>query len=364
MKINFILPGISLKNNISGGAKVIYQYSNYLSENNNDVYIYYDLLDGKNNIGIPNNIMRIIKKNYLKFNKKYPNWFNINKKVKQIVCNINNETIRNADLVIASAYTTTDKVNKLVESKGKKVYFIQDFEHWNGVKDNEIYDSYKLNYEKITVAKWLKEIIDIYSKTPCTVIINGVDEKIFKINIPIEHREKQTIAYLYSDDPRKGCKYGLEIIKHLIRDYPNLKINMFGYPNKPEGLPSNINYTKNATEEQVSNILNNSTIYMCTSLEEGFGLPGLEAMSCGCALVSTTTRGVYEYANENVALLSKEKDVESMKKNICFLFDNDIKRIELAKKGNVFTKDNKLSNSCEKFETTLRNILHNKNMEE
>ena len=207
----------------------------------------------------------------------------------------------------------------------------------------------------------VKKIIDKYSKKPCTVILNGIDEKIFKINIPIENREKYTIAYLYSDDPRKGCKYGLDIITHLIRDYPNLKINMFGYPNKPEGLPSNIIYTKNATEEQVSNILNNSAIYMCTSLEEGFGLPGLEAMSCGCVLVSTATKGVY--ANKNVALLSKVKDIESMKKNICFLLDNDSKRIELAHNGNEFVQDDKLSNSCEKFEITLKNILLNNEKE-
>ena len=52
-----------------------------------------------------------------------------------------------------------------------------------------------------------------------------------------------------------------------------------------------------------------------------------------------------------------------MKKNICFLLDNDSKRIELAHNGNEFVQDDKLSNSCEKFEITLKNILLNNEKE-
>ena len=39
---------------------------------------------------------------------------------------------------------------------------------------------------------------------------------------------------------------------------------------------------------------------MLTSYYEGWGLPGTEAMACGCALVSTRNGGVDSYAIEGV----------------------------------------------------------------
>ena len=132
---------------------------------------------------------------------------------------------------------------------------------------------------------------------------------------------------------------------------------MFGHPARPDWLPDDADYVQNATEEQVGKILNQSAVYMCTSLAEGYGLPGLEAMLCGCALVSTSTRGVYEYASAKTALLSEPKDVKKMQENIFELFDDDKKRILLAKKGNASVQDKKLSHSCKKFEKVLRMIL-------
>ena len=194
MKINIVLPGISLTNNVAGGAKVIYQYSNYLSECGHDVCIYYDLLDGKNNFGVPSPIMRIIRKNYLKFNKQYPSWFNLGKNVKKVVCSIDNDNVREADITIATAYTTVQKVNNLSVQKGEKIYFIQDFENWDGVSDEDVYNSYGLRFEKIVVSKWLKEVVDKYSDTPSFLVANGCDEKIFSLKKSIESRNKYSIA--------------------------------------------------------------------------------------------------------------------------------------------------------------------------
>ena len=71
MKINIFL---NFFRGIAGGYKVIFQYANYLVQNGNDVIIYYNLQGGKNNKKIPNKIMLLYRKIYL---KKYPYYFKL-----------------------------------------------------------------------------------------------------------------------------------------------------------------------------------------------------------------------------------------------------------------------------------------------
>lgn len=93
---------------------------------------------------------------------------------------------------------------------------------------------------------------------------------------------------------------------------------------------------------------------MCSSLEEGFGLPGLEAMACGCALVSTSYKGVLEYAIDSVnALLSPIKDAKSMADNVERLFENEILRKRITKNGIKTGIERSLDKSAKKFESAL-----------
>jgi glycosyltransferase involved in cell wall biosynthesis len=52
----------------------------------------------------------------------------------------------------------------------------------------------------------------------------------------------------------------------------------------------------NADEAKVANLLGESAIFLATSLYEGFGLPPLEAMACGCVVVGFHGYGGLEYA--------------------------------------------------------------------
>ena len=177
----------------------------------------------------------------------------------------------------------------------------------------------------------------------------------------IENRNPKSICMLYSTGETKGCNYGMDILKKLKQKYVNLKVNLFGSV-KPKHLPKWMSFTKNATELQVAEILNDSAIFMCTSIEEGFGLPGLEAMACGCALATTNCLGIMEYANSKNSLISKPKDVKAMYKNIDKLLSDKELRIELAKKGNKDAQIWNLETSQEKFEKyLLENIDKEKN---
>lgn len=95
-----------------------------------------------------------------------------------------------------------------------------------------------------------------------------------------------------------------------------------------------MHYTQNATETELRKIYNQSTIYMCPSVAESFGLTGAEAMACGAAYVASDYGGVHEYAEDgrNV-LLSAPRDVDGLVNHVSYLFDHPEERIQLAETG-------------------------------
>ena len=353
MKVNFFLPGIGFK--IIGGNKVVYQYANYLSRNGFDVCIYYDAVEGKNKRGLPKDIMFMIRK-AMKFVYPYY-WFKLDKKIKQkVVYKIEDKYISNAKYSFATAYTTSGPVNNLSSNKGEKIYFIQDYEKWGDTTDDMLIESYKYNMKKIVVSRWLKNIVDKYSSEESILISNGINIDNFKVLKKIEERNPYTLTMLYNNDKRKGCEYGLEVIRKLKKIYPDLTVTLFGYPKRPKDLEKWIKYEKNATEKRVAEILNNSYIYMCTSIQEGFGLPGIEAMACGCILVTTDCKGILEYANENNSKISEPKDVEKMYKNICEILENKNIAVELSKNGTNSVKGRNIEEKSREFYDFLTKI--------
>ncbi len=357
MKINFFLPEVY--KGIAGGFKVVYQYSNYLASKGHDVRIYYNLKNGENGKHIPKSIAYILKK--IMF-IGYPKWCKLHENVTQsAVKNYNEQYIRDANISIATSPYTAYSVYQLPKTKGEKFYFIQGYENWGKTTDDFVRKSYDLGMNNIVISHWLKEIVDKYSSKGDTLIPNGIDLDIFKVKNTIENRNPKSICMLYSTGETKGCNYGMDILKKLKQKYVNLKVNLFGSV-KPKHLPKWMSFTKNATELQVAEILNDSAIFMCTSIEEGFGLPGLEAMACGCALATTNCLGIMEYANSKNSLISKPKDVKAMYKNIDKLLSDKELRIELAKKGNKDAQIWNLETSQEKFEKyLLENIDKEKN---
>lgn len=68
-----------------------------------------------------------------------------------------------------------------------------------------------------------------------------------------------------------------------------------------------------ASDADICEVLNQSHLFVSTSWWEGFGLPPLEAMACGCACIISRSGGVLEYAVEGEnSLMYTPKDVDAL----------------------------------------------------
>jgi glycosyltransferase involved in cell wall biosynthesis len=86
-----------------------------------------------------------------------------------------------------------------------------------------------------------------------------------------------------------------------------------------------------STEDLVS-IYNLATIFVMPSLYEGFGLPILEAMSCGCPVITSREGSLPEVAKD-VAFFVDAYNVDSIKEGIKKVFYDESLQKELSKKG-------------------------------
>lgn len=345
MKICFVLPEFS--RTAIGGYKMVYEYANRLQDMGYKVAIVSLNTDKLKQFHFPEFIRRIAV-NII--NKQQPEWFTLNDGIMNISGEERNylEKVNDSDFVFATGIQTVEAVKNNFENS-KKLYFIQGYENWK-VTEEYLHKTYNYGFRNIVVSNWLKEVVDKYSSVPAVLLKNPIDTNIYKMVNSQISRPNHTIGLLYHTNEVKGVKYAMEAIYKLKEKYSDLTVEMFGVYAKPDDLPDWINYKKSASQQETVEIYNNVQVFLCATIEEGYGLTGLEAMACGACLVSTSYKGVLEYATNGYnAMLSPVKDVDSLVNNVSFLFENDEKRIELTRNGVESVKDYSWNNAMKKL---------------
>lgn len=329
MKICFVLPKFTRQP--IGGYKIVFEYANRLANRGNEVNILFLNEDALLQFKLPK-VIRNMAANYL--TKVEPKWFPLEDSIEKISSLEKDwfKKLDNMDVVFATGIQTVECVNKFF-SNARKFYLIQGYENW-GVSEEYLWSTYNIGFKNIVVSKWLKKVVEQHANEEPLLLQNPIDVSLYKANVGQEKRDEYTIGLLYHTEPIKGCKYALEAIYKLKEKYPDLTVQMFGMFPKPENLPEWITYKRGASQMETVQIYNSVQVFLCASVEEGYGLTGLEAMACGACLVSTSYKGVLEYAinNEN-ALLSPVKDVDALVDNVSKVFDNKAERIRISNIG-------------------------------
>jgi len=312
-----------------GGYKIIFEYADRLAKKH-EVNIIYSLSLPYINYKYPL-IIRYFAAQYILNNKR---WYSFQNTIQfKIIRQIDDTSIPNSDVIVATAWETSYPISKLSERKGEKVYLIQGYEIWNGRKDLVEY-SYKLGLKNIVITKWLEEKVKDVGGIVYTHIPNGINLANFKLKTKIEDRNPYSIAMMYHTIESKGSKNGLEALNIVQNLYENISITLFGVVPKNKEIPLGINYVCNPSLEELVNIYNSNAIFICSSWSEGFGLTGAEALACGCALATTDNGGCRDYAiNEQTALISPPQNSDALAKNIIRFLEDNKYRIKIAKQG-------------------------------
>jgi glycosyltransferase involved in cell wall biosynthesis len=352
IKINFILPFKPRRP--AGGFRVMYEYANRLANKGYQVHLTFPIKTRFMEYRLPYLVRRILSK-IERFDRD--RWFDFDPDISMsYVHEVKDKYIVDADIVIATWWSTVLDMGTLSPQKGKKINLIQGFENWEG-HEELLYSSYNMRDTiNIVVASYLQRIVRQHTGNRIELIENGVDNNVYYVKKTIENRTVATVAMMYSVQEIKGSGYGLEALYLVKEQIPELQVDLFGIYPSPDGLPGWIKYYRDP--DDLCALYNCNSIFISNSFTEGFGLVSVESMLCGCALICTDIEGHKEYAFEGeTALLVETANAKSMADRICYLINNNDYRMALAKRGHNYVLRFSWDNAVDKMEKVIESVL-------
>lgn len=111
-------------------------------------------------------------------------------------------------------------------------------------------------------------------------------------------------------------------------------ITLISHDNLSEFNTEGMDIVKPTCDKDIARVYQMSDIFISTSWWEGFGLPPLEAMACGCAVITSKSGGVNEYAkdNENCLMFEPKNEAELAEKLIRLINEKNL-RNRLSQEG-------------------------------
>ena len=298
---------------VCGGSKIILEYANRLTRRNHDVTIVtYDVK---------------------------PEWFQLDEGVNFIQVPRGadiKQYIPECDLIVATSWKC---IYEAVESNiAPVVFFEQGGSH---IFESENIEKNKLEIIKhriglvpfvYTVSSYSKDKMQEIYNQDSAVICNSVDSNIFYPRESFEDKESIELAMIGSEDFKfKNVGEILEAYRILAKRYSNLSLNWITQTQPTKNPEKAI---VNPPQKEIGEILRKSDIYVCNSEYESFGLPTLEAMTCGAAVITTDTGGMRDFVKENEnGLIVKKHNTADLVEKIEMLINDKELRIRIAKNG-------------------------------
>ena len=358
MKISFLLPFSG--HQPVGGFKVAYEYANGLARRGHEVTVLHApmLRLGERSPG------RLARQSLVYAGKalglaggyRPERWFRVDPRVRLAwKPSLHQRWVDPADALVATSWETAEWAARYPGDRGSKFYLIQHQEStFPGADPQRAMATWKLPFQKIVIARWLAQIAAGLGESSI-YLPNGLDFASFDLDLPVERRDPLRLVMLYHHLAWKGSRDGLEAILRVKRQIPELKLTLFGLPERPADLPQWIDYLKNPPQVELRRVYNEAAIFVGPSWAEGWPLPPAEAAQCGAALCLTDIGGHREYGLDGVtALLSQPKDPAALAGNIERLALDSAKRIGLALEGHRFIRQFTWERAVTVMEKSLR----------
>ena len=180
-------------------------------------------------------------------------------------------------------------------------------------------------------------------------IAMAIDLSLYRLLNPIESRIPENLVFIARKGIQKDPATAIAAMNKIHETIPDIRISAYGNINKND-MPDFVHYHQNPSDKKVVDLLNSNSIFVTTSVLEGYPLPPLEAMACGCAVISTDSVGVREYLNHGVnGIICPTKSPDLIAESVLQLIADNPRRMEIARKGYETAMEHSYENMTNNF---------------
>jgi GT2 family glycosyltransferase/glycosyltransferase involved in cell wall biosynthesis len=238
---------------------------------------------------------------------------------------------------VATWWNTGPVVWRASVRRGVPVFFVQDIETSYYPTDARVrahvLAGYRQEFRYMTISGWnrdrLRELgLDAVLMPP------GIDLETFR-PLGVQRRDDMLLA-LGRSNPLKNFPLTVTAWEGLAEPRPELAL--FGV--EPELTPpGRATYEQAPSDERVNELLNQATVFVQTSVHEGFCLPPLEAMATGGAVVCTDAHGNRDFCRDGENCLVPEPTPAAVGAAISRLLADPALRERLGEEGRRTAQD-------------------------
>jgi glycosyltransferase involved in cell wall biosynthesis len=215
--------------------------------------------------------------------------------------------------------------------------------------------SYRLPLQKICTTEWLRE----QTRDPAAFVVgHGIELHIFRP--PASRRPhpdgRLVVGTIGRFGEAKGYPDFVRALDLLPADLPiEIRVAAPDAVVPPTRFPVVIEHPR--PEYEMAEFYGRCDLFIFSSRGEGFGLPALEAMACGCTLVTTDSGGVRQFARDGEnCLMTPPDDPPTLARAIQLLVSDPERRRQLAEAGLRTARDYDQGAVLERFCRYLINL--------
>ena len=242
---------------------------------------------------------------------------------------------------------------------------MQDFqEQIDDSKKREYFEAtMKLPFCFLANSNFTKELIlRLQPKAQVHVTNVGVDTKVFypRGHDRVADVKRTKIMAIIKEGYFKGGDIAIDVLNHVNRDIP-IHALLVGSSLTIDELRANIRidfpYTIYETlkDSELASLYSSADLFLFTSRAEGFGLPPLEAMACGTAVVTTNCKGNMDYAvSDYNSLVALPDEIQRLADYTIKIVKNEALRNRLVEGGIETARKFSWERTVDEFERAFK----------
>lgn len=243
------------------------------------------------------------------------------------------EALPEADALVATAWQSAAPVAAAPSSRGAKFYLIQHYESLYHGDPGAVDATYRLPLRQIAISSWLCALLRERFGSAAELLVTPVDRALFH-RVPVQPATpRPRVLMLHHEYAWKGVADGLEAVARARRAGGTIFLVGFGVK-APRGAIPYDEFHENCPQRELAALYSGADIYLCPSWDEGLGMPSMEAMACGAALVTYDNGGCRDYARDGeTALVAPRRDVSGLAERLAALARDGARRARIASAG-------------------------------